>query len=542
MIILGVYAGHDSNACLVKDGVVLGHVESERTTRMKHQQGIHRGSIEGLMRYCGAKMEDVDGVAIGGTTVLKGVDEWTELETAIRAAGEEALKRFVYPQLFGSNGESEARTITGEFLFEGRNRKLWLTDHHLSHAALAYYTSPFTDAKVISWDGGGDGAYVMIAHGKGNKLGPVFYNPPSGACVLSIGGAWTELGKLYGEGVGSGVDYEGKIMGHAAYGVAEQEMVDIVKLYIEEYQLLSPRIKEVIKKQIRLMAYLGDFKEPSCMTFSASLQKATEDVMMEIAEKYVMTNEALCLTGGCAYNCVANGRLWQKYPRMFVTNIPHDGGLSIGSALYVWHHLLNNGFNGIPLWSPYTGLGTGEVAAFSDKRVESIASQVVKDLLAGKIVAWHDGRSEGGKRALGNRSILMDPRIRDGKEILNNKVKKREWFRPFAPSIQGSVLGIPPSPYMSFSCKVPDLWLSSIPGVMHVDGSCRPQIVTYDLNPAYYRILQLWEEATGIPILLNTSLNIREPICDTPEDSVRTFKMANGGIDVLYVNGERQEW
>lgn len=539
MVILGLYAGHDSNACLIKDGVVMAHVEGERTTRAKHQQGLIRRSIEGMFRYCGLTLDDVDIIAVGGTTVLKGPDPWDELENICGWVGEEACRRFVYPRLYGEGGESDARTVKGHVKRGNKVVTVILTDHHLSHVALAYYTSPYDRAKIISWDGGGDGAYTVLAKGEGNRISSIMYNPPNGNPMLSIGGAWTELGKLYGEGVGNGVDYEGKIMGHSAYGEPDVKLTQLCMMYMEEYQLLTTRMKEIVYEKIHGSvvtgySYLNDFQSRECKTFSASLQRATELVMETITKSFVLHNDNLCLTGGCAYNCVANGKLWQMFPNTFVTNIPHDGGLSLGSALYVWYHVLGNEFKGCKWWSPYTGLGTG--SAFPD-----VAVQVVSDLVDGKIVAWHNGRAEGGKRALGNRSILLDPRDRVAKDVLNARVKKREWFRPFAPSIL-PYKGLPPSPYMSFSCPMPNTWLGKVGAVVHVDGSCRPQIVSRESNMVYCKILELWEEATGVPMLLNTSLNIGEPICDSDEDSRRCFNKAAGGIDVLYINGKRSVW
>ncbi len=539
MIILGLYAGHDSNACLVKDGTLLCHVESERTTRMKHQQGLHRLSIERMFEYCNVKIEDVDVIAIGGTTVLNSIDPFVELEDIAKRMETEALHRFVYPQIFSPNRWSDARVINSEAKLLGKNVKVYLTDHHLSHAALTYYTSPYDSAKIISWDGGGDGAYVMLGKGEGGRITEAVYNPPDWVCRLSIGGTWTEMGKLYGEGVGGGVDYEGKIMGHAAYGERDDRMADCIKRYMLHYQLLSKEEKAALIEQLKNMVNFASFRDVSCMNFSASLQGVTEEVMMGLADMWVKPGEKLCVSGGCAYNCVANGKLWEKHKEMFVSNIPHDGGLSIGSALYVWHHVLGNEFEGVKWWSPYSGLGTGEAG-------NDIAEMVVDDLLRGKIVAWHNGRSEGGKRALGNRSILMDPRIIDGKDRLNNKVKHREWFRPFAPSIVKGPYGwfgnMPESRYMGFSCQSYPSWVDKVPAVMHVDGSYRPHIVSEESNPMYFKIIELLYEATGIPMVLNTSLNIGEPICDSEGDSRRTFKMANGGIDVLYVNGKRETY
>jgi carbamoyltransferase len=218
-----------------------------------------------------------------------------------------------------------------------------------------------------------------------------------------------------------------------------------------------------------------------------------------------------------------------------VSFCPHDGGLGLGAALFVWHHVLGHEFAGVPEFSPYNGFGCGEAQL-------SAAEAVVADLLQGRVVAWYNGRSENGKRALGNRSLLLDPRLADGRAQIN-RVKRREWFRPFAPSVlaghdEWCEGPLPPSPYMSFASTVREEWRERVPAITHIDGTCRPQIVTSTANPVFHRIISLFYEATGIPMILNTSYNVWEPIIDTPENAHRTFEQQYD-IDVLYVNGVR---
>lgn len=544
MVILGLYLGHDANWCILRDGVVLCHVEAERTSRKKHQKGMHRASLEGALRKANVMLSDIDLVAVGGTFVGPSSDSWPEIEDVIVPIIKDAVIPVHNFAAVKQSGAVAGWTASSAKL-GGKTVPVIVVHHHLSHASLGYYTSPYKDCLSVSWDGGGDGAYLAYIRGQGGKITECVYNPPAGKLGLSIGAPWSVLPLLYPfpevERSNAAdkylLDLEGKVMGHAAYGTPRENWKALIRKYAVEFNghaALLDRARSGLGNLVDFTTH----KSKSLMDLSASLQSVTEDMMLEVLGKIAKPGEPITLSGGCAYNCVANGRIFQDYPKVYVPACPHDGGLSMGAALFAWHHLLGNSFEGIPEQTPY--LGTGEFRA--DPKV---APQVAEDLVNGKIVAWFDGPAESGKRALGARSILLDPRRKDGKDYLNDTVKHREWFRPYAPSVlvrpgddtswcDGET---PRSPYMSFSAYFKERYQSAVPSVSHVDGTCRPQTVTGKNNPTYAAIIQAFYELTDIPMILNTSFNTQEPIVDTPEHAMRTFKEAP--IDVLYVHGER---
>ena len=558
MNILGVYFGHDANAALVRDGEVIFHVEASRHTRRKHDHGCHGQVIQKALDWAGVTWKDIDVIAIGGSTIVDyEIDPppiYEELKKVIHSHRLEVMVGYNVdknPKDWDMKTGDPLQSIAeDEIKIEGKPVKVVLLSHHLSHAAQVYYTSPYSDATIFSWDGGGDGAYTLAIRGKGNQLSEADYTggmDKSG--ILSIGGAWTNLPRLYTENdFHRKPDFEGKIMGHAAYGTPQEKWIDFVRDCMVKYgtpELYSPCGSEQWRNQVKGITKEVDFTSfdaESAQNFSASLQMATEQVMLElIADKTATIAENICLVGGCAYNCCANGKIFKQYSNVFVSNCPHDGGLSLGAALFVWHHLLDNEFVGIEEFSPYQGLDYLPEVNPQLRKHSNVVDQVVDDLVAGKIVAWYNGRSESGKRALGNRSILADPRIMDIKTILNKRVKQREWFRPFAPSVlEGYNVyhgEIPPSSYMSFAVPLGNGMELSLPGIRHVDGTVRPQVATQRMNPVYYEILDKFRQATDVPMLLNTSFNIQEPIVETPEDAQSTFEKS--GMDVLYLCGKR---
>lgn len=537
MTILGLYCGHDANTALVRDGEVIGHYLLDRTARVKHARGYALGHIEEVLKHCSVSWDDIDAVAVGGSFV-SGTSGNGEFELQLREQAKSS--RALYWKTLTTSDPAD-RVYTDEITINGRTVPIYHVDHHLSHCAVSYYSGPYAEANVFSFDGGGDGGYHLAAVGKNGKLSDLWYNNGSPRPEMAIGGMWSDVHKWY-KGAGlRPIDHEGKIMGHAAYGTPRPEWVAYVRDCMEHYQ--SRRSAGEWDDHLeKFRAEAGDFTSfhnQDAMDLSASLQTATEDALLTVMGEYMEAHPAssLCMSGGVLYNCSANTALAAAYPNIFVTSCPHDGGLALGAAMYVWYQIMDNPFSGVAEFSPFLGYGCGESG------IEA-AEEVVDDLLNGKIVAWFNGRAESGNRALGNRSILVDPRIPNIKDIINNRVKQREWFRPFAPSVLADHTewvdgAAPPSTYMSFACQVKKNWWDKVPGVVHVDGTCRPQFVTPTINPVYYLIISLFYEATGIPMILNTSLNLQEPIVDTTEHAKRAFESAD--IDVLYLNGCRTE-
>lgn len=541
MNILGVYSGHDAHFCLLQDGRITRHYQLDRFTRLKHSAGFHEGVLTLMLADAGLELKNIDAVACGGNCWVKGPGGGALFE-ALRpielsfvaarggAAGPASISKFA---------DASERYVAGTATVAGRPVPVYQIDHHLAHCAQAYFMSPYTQAEVFSFDGGGDDAFALACSGRGNKLVDLEYN--GGRAYpkrLAIGNFWSMILRIYTawEG-GNFVDGEGKIMGHAAYGVPRGEMVAVVMHAMIDEQRWADNRTAVELKQLGVD--WGDWHAQGLKDFSASLQRATEAFFGEEIGRRARCEENVCLSGGCAYNCVANGAVATRHPQIYVPSCPNDAGLALGACLFVWHHVLGNEFKGVLEHTPYLGVGRDEHAD------ESVAEQVVIDLLAGKLVAWFDGRAESGNRALGHRSILADPRRADIKDIINERVKKREWFRPFAPSVLGRDgrwapnMWTPPSYYMSFSCGVTPEWRAEVPGVVHVDGTCRPHFVSRGTNLVYYKIIRLFEQETGVPMILNTSFNIQEPIVETEEQARATF--ARSGLDVLYVNGERIE-
>lgn len=549
MNILGVYSGHDAHFCLLQDGRITRHYQVDRFTRMKHSIGYHEHVLIEMLSDAGLRWHDIDAVVCGGNlwvkpgspSTLYDVMQPIELAFVAQRGGANG------PQGRPRVGDASERLVVGTVTHQGHSVPMYQVDHHLAHCAQAYYMSPFDKAVVFSFDGGGDDAYMLSCTGQGNKLTALEYN---GGNVypkrLAIGNFWTLILKFYAAWAGgSSVDGEGKIMGHAAYGVPRPEMLQAV-LSIMRSEIRWYDCTADVELR-RLGVDWSDWNARSLKDFSASLQRATEilfvdEVQNRVAREQLFGGERavnVCLGGGCAYNCVANGEVALRYPSMYVPSCPNDAGLAVGACLLVWHHVMGNEFHGVHEQTPFLGVGRDGHAD------EAVAGQVVADILSGKLVAWFDGRAESGNRALGHRSILADPRLPNVREIINQKVKKREWFRPFAPSVLAgheewlaqSVL--PASWYMSFSVGVDPAWVTKIPGVVHVDGTCRPHVVTQAANPVYWQIIEQFRQATGIPLILNTSFNIQEPIIETEAQARATF--ARSGLDVLYVNGVREE-
>jgi carbamoyltransferase len=538
--ILGAYIGHDSNYAVVRDGRILRHIEAERVTRVKHQRGYNESTLQQTLKAAGVTLDDVDIIAIGGGAYECLDASISDLASQLlRISGLAAFKLQALDTTGNYDPARRLDSLEGRYLayearIGARTVPVYVVHHHVAHAAGAYYQSPFLDADVMSWDGGGDLTNLLWFHARDGKIDKLLFDPPSGTHARSIGGGWSWIGLLYR----IGDDHEGKVMGHAAYGAARDDLKELVRDFIDHGS--SPPgwfvRGEKLTKALNASVDFSSTHSETLKALSASLQAATEEVMLRVLEATGIAPGAnLVLTGGCAYNCVANTLLAHRHPNTYVTSCPHDGGLGLGAALFVWHHVLGNAFCGLPEATPYLGYGNWTAPI-------SIAEQVVSDLLAGKIVAWVDGPAESGKRALGARSLLFDPRRADAKDYLNERVKRREWFRPFAPSVLADHTEwadgtVPPSWYMSFSQKIADSWLSKVPAVAHVDGTCRPQTVTSKNNPVYRRILELFYEATGVPMVLNTSYNVQEPIINDEEQALATFNRTP--IDVLYLNGAR---
>ena len=524
MKILGLLSSHDCSFCVLEDGVPTMHAELERYIRMKEPEG---NAFAFFQDVCGP------GESVDAITVCHGFIQHM---------------REKYPK----------ETVALRKYVEENNIKINTIGHHQSHAANAFYSSNFDEALIVTLDGGGldknsEGVLIPTSYtvweGQGNKIERIQVVHSE---LLNIGFAWQRITKLV-FGLSAGYpkgNQAGTVMAMACMGNPDKYLG-----YFESFDFKNssfhkdeppydgffdfPKMREIVSRS-----------EQDSFDVAAALQRATENKVREIFDELVENTDKkyLCLSGGVVLNSVMTGKLYDWYGDTFediyVCPVSYDSGLAIGSAQYLWHHVLDNPRiewqdNATPyMGEVYPVENIEEVLLGKNATYKKATDEEVLDLLAEQnIVSVFRGPSESGRRALGNRSILADPRSNDMKDIINEKVKHRQWFRPFAPSILRDkvsdwfVRDIC-SPYMSFVLKFKEEVREKVPAVVHFDGTARLQTVTEKDNKWYYDFLSKWNDKTGVPILLNTSFNDREPIVETPSDAVNCFLGTD--IDYLY--------
>ncbi|WP_400161932.1 carbamoyltransferase [Brevibacillus sp. TJ4] len=536
MYILGIGGSeHDFSATLLKNGEIVCSIEDERLTRVKHSL-------------------DRD-LAI--TPLAK---EWR----AVRYCLEEASLSIDDVDLIVGNDLMNPRYIPDT------KQEILLINHHLSHAASAFFPSPFEEAAILVVDGIGSRIdsrdriheTLTLYHGNGNEIkelaklgGKEIANPVTGWTMYE-----NSVGRFYfrvTSEIGFAFLQEGKTMGLAPYG-----RDTYVKEFARFYSIDGYRFRQTFEQKLEMVSYIRDVLKREEHSFEAkadlayAVQHHTETILLSICnELYKATGcKNLCIAGGVALNSVANAKILEDTPfqHVFIQPASGDAGTSIGAALYGYHVLSNRPREATgQLFSPYLGkqYAESEVLAALESCKESIqvekpadcAETVAQLLTEGYIVAWFHGRSEIGPRALGNRSILVDPRRSEMKDILNARVKHREPFRPFAPIVleeyQTAYFELDhPSYYMLLVPRVKPDKVEEIPAVTHVDGTGRVQTVSKKLNPYLYGLLEKFYEKTGVPVLLNTSFNDNgEPIVESPADAVKCFLGTD--IDYLAING-----
>ena len=568
MYILGINAYHgDAAAAIIKDGRLIAAAEEERFNRCKHSAGFPANAIKYCLEAAGIKLEDLDHVGISrdpsahlhkkllfaATRIVS--HAWQIKDRLGNAAKVRDLKDDV-ARVFG---------VSKKHL----HARFHNVEHHRAHLASCFYVSPFERAALLSIDGFGDFISTMWAHGEGNSievLGHVEY-PHSTGIVYT---ATTQfLGfPHYGD--------EGKVMGLAPYGKPGfiEEFRDIIRTeengqfrlnldyfrhHTEGVEMTwddgSPVIGRVFSDEFASL--FGPPREPgSVLTdrdrdIAASLQQRLEEVgfhvLQHLHEQTRLTD--LGLAGGVAYNSVMNGKILLNTPfkRVFVQPAAGDSGTALGVCYHI-HNGVLNGERGEVMTGAYTGpeFSAHEIRAALDQSAltfESYTDEVVtrraaEDIAAGLVVGWFQGRMEFGPRALGNRSIVVDPRRAEMKEILNDRIKKREPFRPFAPSILEERVGeyfeqTHPAPTMLMVYQIREERRAEIPAVTHVDGSGRLQTVSREVNERYYQLISDFAKLTGVPVVLNTSFNENEPVVCTPQEAIECFKKTK--MDVLYL-------
>ncbi|MCG3134976.1 MAG: Decarbamoylnovobiocin carbamoyltransferase [Planctomycetes bacterium] len=570
--ILGISAWyHDAAACLVRDGEIVAACEEERFSRRKHDARYPRNAVEYVLREGGIDAGELDAVAFYDKPVLKFA---RILETFVSVAprGIAAWMHFAPGWLKDKLWiESHVRReLPG---FKGR---LLFAEHHESHAASAFYPSPFEKAAVLTVDGVGEWATTSIAAGEGRDLRMLreIRFPHSLGLLYSAFTYWL------GFKVNSG---EYKVMGLAPYGAPKyadlirEKLIDLrddgsFRLNLDCFGYLTGL--RMTNRRFDAMFGRGP-REPESpleqfhMDMAASLQKVTEEAMIRLARHAmeIAGSRNLCLAGGVALNCVANGRILREagVEGLFVQPAAGDAGGALGAALSAWHRYMGgprvadgrtDRLRGSYLGPSYSdddiaaALRDEGVAAAETCSEEELPRRVADLLASGKTIGWFQGRAEFGPRALGARSILGDPRDPEMQKRLNLQVKYRESFRPFAPSVTEEAAAewfdlSAKSPYMLVTAPVhPSKRLppepgdaslagidrlrtrrSVIPAVTHLDHSARVQTVSYDVNPLYWKLLRAFEERTGCPVLVNTSFNVRgEPMVLSPRDAIRCFR------------------
>jgi len=582
MYILGISCFyHDSAAALLRDGELVAATEEERFSRIKHDYGFPDRSIAYCFEEAGITARDLDYVVFYEKPFRKFerilMTSFQSYPRSWRMFGEAMINWF--------GDKLWMKTIIKEKLGI-EDRKILFEDHHLSHAASAFYPSPFEEAAILTIDGVGEWTTAALGKAKGNDITLLkeIRFPHSLGLLYSAFTAF--LGFQVNEG-------EYKVMGMAPYGKPKymdriwDKLVKVAKdgsfwidmkyfsyhysdeaTYNAKFVDLfgAPRDPKMhfFTSATRFPSYFGekpaDFAEQCRLNehyadIAASIQKVTEEIILRLAmDAYAQTGlKKLCMAGGCALNSVANGRILNETPfeDLFIQPAAGDSGAALGAALHVHHALLGRPRK-FTLEHAYWGkkYGEGEIQTFLEGQNikyeryaddNKLLDRVTEDLVAGKVVGWYQGRFEWGPRALGNRSILADPRSELMKDTVNIKIKFREPFRPFAPVILEqnadeyftgrNTARQYPSRYMLLVLPLKEDKKDTINAVNHM-GTGRLQTIREEWNPRYYRVVEKFGQATGVPVLLNTSFNLRgEPIVTTPANAYSTY--SKSGIDVL---------
>lgn len=542
MKIFGMYIGHDSNYAVIEDGKIKVHNEFERFSRVKHDFDYSYLRENGML-------ED-------NAPFFNHVKELEDFKTA---------DIITAPVTWADSTKTNTDTLMGHF--EPYKDKFMLVGHNEAHAANAYYSSPYQDAIVFTNDGGGWEGYpyewssLGVYGFKENKSQTLYKGSSMNVStwwafitsdVLGMGTVHSREGDQAGSTMAMAALGDPYKYLHLFNGLSYMKPFEDTDLRTELQQTFS----DIIQSN----------GEQSRFDIAASLQLATEQFIRILINTHIdsFDSKNVGFSGGTFLNCVALGKIAKELIdrgyNVFCDHAPHDGGLGLGSAKLVWYDRLNN--ERLPLTrvslddyinrtTPYLGItyDSSEIINEITQSLDTVdgwqdvsKEQVVDLLIDGKIISLYNGGSESGKRALGNRSIVADPRNPNMKDMINQKVKHRQNYRPFAPSILREKVGEwfefdIDSPYMSFAIPFKEEKKKEVPAVVHVDGTARLQTVKMIDNKDYYELIKLFDEKTGVPMLLNTSFNDREPIVETPKQAIQTFLGTD--IDYLYFVTEK---
>ena len=550
MLILGIFAyQHDASACLVEDGQLLSFVEEERLNREKHSSAFPELSIKYLLENHNKKIEEVDYITISWKprleilnnfyNVLKNFPKSLNLIKAGATQNEISLISRLKKQLYLKNEFKK-------FGFDLDSKtKIIEIEHHLGHAASVFLVSKFEDAAIITWDGRGESTSVLLSKGIRNKI----IKLKEIKIPNSIGIFYSAITKY----VGFNLFDEGKTMGLSAYGTDKylKDFEDIIYVEKNSFRINQKYFSYMTHGRNKFVSdnFIKKFGEPRkhnekitqhYMDIAYAAQKKIEEVGLHLVRyiKKLCPSDNLCITGGVALNCIMNQKIVesQLFKNIFVQPIASDAGTSIGGAYYLYNSILNNDRNYI-FKDIYLGpsFNESEIEEILKKmkckysKSDNIYKDTAKLLANGKIIGWFQDKMEGGPRALGNRSILADPRSENIKDKLNLIVKKRESYRPFAPAVLDEKKKEYfkmnySSDYMILSADVIDEKQRIIPAVTHVDGTARVQTVKKEINLKFWNLISEFEKITSVPVILNTSFNENEPIVCHPKEAIECFQ------------------
>lgn len=568
MIVLGINAYHgDASAAILVDGELRAAVEEERFERVKHWAGFPKRSVEYCLESIGARIEDVDHIAIGRNTRAHLLDKI--LYVMKKRPSVDFIKDRAQNMLKVRNPKTALATSLGVDP-ERLRAKQHNVEHHRSHQASAYFAAPYDESAVISVDGFGDFVGAMWAIGRGNKMNVLKRVGFPHSLGLFYSGMTQYLGFMrFGD--------EYKVMGMSAYGQPDEKLMQKIRqvvrltddggfeLGLEYFQhhtkgiamtwVGEPKYDRIFSdKLIELFGPAREKGQPvddRVLAIAACVQKRYEEAyfhMLSTAARLTGSRN-ICVAGGCGQNSLANGKvlLRGQFDDIFVQPAAYDAGTALGAALYTHNHVLDNPRRWKmehSYWGPgYTQQQIeqmlrdekAEYKVYPDEEMFKVVARAIAD---GGIIGWFQGRLEWGARALGHRSILANPLRPDMKDILNLRIKKRESFRPFAPAILMEAVGdyfeqTKPDPFMVKVYKIKPEKRAAIPAVTHVDGTGRLQTVTKEEEPKYYGVIKAFGDITGVPILINTSFNENEPIVCTPKQAYDCFKRTKMDMLVL---------
>lgn len=555
MVILGLnYYFHDSTACIVVDGNLIAAIEEERLNRDKHTRVFPQMAVDRCLKIAGLTYEDIDHIAVSIKPTHNLGKKIGHLMGNLNR-----FKPFVNHEFVHAYNKQKGFWNWFKYHWENKKSgpKVHFIPHHFSHAPGSFFVSPYEEAALLGIDGSGEWATTWLGYGKGNKiecLGESFFPHSLGSFYEAV----TQF-------CGFRTSYdEGKTMGLAPMGDPEVYKEEVGKMVsvdkngqlhfdLSYFNFQNMHWRRLSPKFHKIFGPSRKHPEPfekRHMDVAAAFQRILEDRVLEICEILHNKTKAdyLVISGGVSLNSVMNGRIVResKFKDVYVMPAAGDNGTAIGAAYYLYNGLLGKERNFVHL-DPYVGTSyTNEEiekvlkgAKLPYEYHEDICEKAASLLEEGQIIGWFQGKMEIGPRALGSRSILANPAIKDMKDKINAEVKFREAYRPFAPSAiveaKDEFFDLEvEAPFMLKVCNVLKEKQSVIPAVTHVDGSARLQTVRKELHPRYYEVIEKLGKKTGVPVVLNTSFNIQgEPVVESPVDAVRCFWST--GLDSLVI-------